>query len=72
LAGRIFVLTGRCPNLRFVVQGTVTLTNDDTKFRKGSCGNLENGDDVRVKGQRQADGTVEAREVERRDDDDND
>jgi hypothetical protein len=54
-----------------MVGATVVLTNDDTSFRRGSCSDVENGERVRVKGRRRADGFVDATEVRRDDDDDN-
>jgi hypothetical protein len=55
------------------LDGVVFTTSDETKFRRGSCRDLENRERVRVKGRRQADGSVSATEVEfRRDDDDDD
>jgi hypothetical protein len=70
LSGRIQTLSGACPNMRITLPGSVITTNKDTKFRRGSCDDLESGDRVDVKGRRQADGSVLAKEVERRGGDD--
>ena len=51
--------------MRFTLSGALVTTNQDTKFRRGSCDDLETGTRVDVKGRRQADGSVLAREVER-------
>ena len=56
--------------MRFTLPGSVVTTNKDTRFRRGSCDDLESGDRVDVKGRRQADGSVVAKEVERRGDND--
>ena len=64
LDGRVQALSGACPNMRFTLQGTPVTTNKDTKFRRGSCDDLESGDRVEVKGRRQPDGSVLAKELE--------
>jgi len=38
-----------------------------TPFKGGGCNNVRNGDDVTVRGTRQADGSVRATEVDRDD-----
>jgi Domain of unknown function (DUF5666)/Putative binding domain, N-terminal/Viral BACON domain len=65
LSGRVFALSGQCPNLLFTVEGSVVVTNDATKFKGGKCDDIENGTRVRIKGRRQSTGIVVAREVER-------
>jgi trimeric autotransporter adhesin len=62
--GRISGMSGSCPNLRFTVAGRIVTTDRETEFRDGKCSDARNGDDVRVKGFRQPDGTVHARRVE--------
>jgi hypothetical protein len=64
--GRINFIVGSCPSLRLLVDDTVVVTTSRTTFRKGSCDDLEWRDRVKVKGVRLADGTVDAREVERK------
>ena len=66
LKGSVEGLSGRCLNVRFTVAGTVVTTSRDTRFKGGSCADLENGDRVDVKGQKQPDGSVAADEVRRR------
>jgi hypothetical protein len=66
LNGSVQGLSGKCVNVRFTVAGTVVTTSRDTKFKGGSCADLENGDKVEVKGLKQADGSVAADEVRRR------
>jgi hypothetical protein len=66
LNGSVEGLSGRCVNVRFTVAGTVVTTSRDTKFKGGSCADLENGDKVEVKGRKQADGSVAADDVRRR------
>lgn len=65
-SGRVFALFGRCPDLRFMVDVTPVVTNEDTRFKGGRCGDLENGMQVRIKGRRAVTGIVTAREVEQR------
>lgn len=53
LEGKVSLLTGRCPTVQFVVAGTPVVTDGSTEFsKKGSCGDLSNGDDVTVDGVR--------------------
>ncbi|HET7220756.1 MAG TPA: BACON domain-containing carbohydrate-binding protein [Vicinamibacterales bacterium] len=65
-SGLVSALLGRCPDLRFTVDANVVITNHDTKFKGGKCGDIENGTRVRVKGRRSVTGIVTAREVELR------
>lgn len=62
--GRISGISGSCPNLRFTVAGRIVTTDRETEFKDGKCSEASNGDDVKVKGFRQPDGTVRARRVE--------
>jgi hypothetical protein len=53
LEGTVLLLSGHCPNLRFTVEATAVVTDGSTEFRKkGSCGDLSNGDGVTVDGVR--------------------
>jgi uncharacterized protein DUF5666 len=63
VTGSIETLSGSCPSLRFVVRGNAVTTNGRTDFRKGSCGDARNGEDVEVRGPRQG-GAIDARRVE--------
>jgi hypothetical protein len=63
--GKVSTLSGACPNLTFVVKDTKVTTSGSTKFKGGACDKLRNGDDVEVRGISQADGSVQATEVER-------
>ena len=45
---------------------SIVVTNEDTKFKSGRCGELADGTLVRVKGRRAVTGIVTAREVEQR------
>jgi hypothetical protein len=57
LDGLALLVTGRCPNVQFVVNGTVVVTDSKTDFRKkGSCDDLTAGAGVTVDGVR--DGVV--------------
>ncbi len=70
--GRAFFVSGRCPDLRFMVQGTIVVTDRDTNFRRGSCDHLSFGDRIEGRGFRESDGTVRATSIElkKKDDDD--
>ncbi len=72
LNGTISLLAGACPSVAFTVSSTKVATNAATTFDDGACTALRNGDDVEVKGARQADGSVLATRVEQRDEDDDD
>jgi hypothetical protein len=57
LEGLALLVTGRCPNLQFVVSGSAVVTDSNTDFRKkASCEDLSTGDSVTVDGIR--DGVV--------------
>jgi len=64
--GRINLLTGSCPALRLLVNETTVFTTSRTTFKKGSCDDLDVRDRVKITGVQFSDGTVEAREVERK------
>jgi hypothetical protein len=64
LEGKISGLSGSCPNLRFMVDGTAVTTNGETEFRDGRCSGARDGEEVTVRGLRHSDGTVHARRVE--------
>jgi hypothetical protein len=63
LAGRLSGLSGTCPSLEFTLDGNTVLTVPNTQFRP-SCGQLRNGDTVRVEGVREG-AAVWATRVER-------
>ena len=63
LEGVVGALTGACPSLSFVVNGTPVVTNASTVFA-GGCASLRNGDKVGVKGTKQPDGAVLATKVQ--------
>jgi hypothetical protein len=65
-SGTVFALSGRCPELRFAVDANVVVTNGETKFKGGKCGDIEDGTRVQVKGRRAVTGITTAREVEQR------
>jgi hypothetical protein len=68
--GRAFFVSGRCPDLRFLVQGTIVLTDRDTNFRRGSCDDLSFGDRIEGRGLRDGGGLVRATSIELKKDDD--
>lgn len=61
--GQISRLTGRCPNVAFVVNDVTVNSNESTEFRGGSCDEMAVRTWVLVKGVRQGDGTLLALHV---------
>jgi hypothetical protein len=70
LDGEVSSVQGSCPNLTFRLEGRTVRTSSGTTFRRGPCGALRNGVEVRVRGRLQLDGSVEATQVTFEDDDD--
>jgi len=64
LDGTVSGLTGACPDRTFTVLGTTVVTNSATRFEDGTCGTLQNGTRVQVKGTRQSNGSVLASHVD--------
>ena len=62
-AGKVSGLTGTCPAVSFKVATTTVTTTSTTVFRDGSCAELANGVTARVRGTRQADGSIKASHV---------
>jgi hypothetical protein len=62
--GRVSLLSGSCPTLRFTVAGRVVTTDRETTYSDGRCQDLRNNTYVVVRGFRQPNGTVDARRVE--------
>jgi hypothetical protein len=59
-------ISGSCPTISFSVAGTVVTTNASTKFDDVTCSTLKSGDTVKVEGTKQANGSVLAKEVEKK------
>jgi len=57
--------SGTCPSLTFSVSSTGVTTNASTKFEATTCTGVANGDSVEVKGGKQSNGSVLAREVDK-------
>ena len=53
-------VSGRCPNVTFVISGTTVQTNSGTDFTGGKCSDLSGGDSVNVTGTKEASGTIDA------------
>src|SRR3989442_531265 len=64
-------ITGTCPAISFTFGSTSVTTNASTTFNDTTCAALKQGDQVEVKGTRQANGSVLARKVEKDNTDDN-
>ena len=63
LGGPIRDLGGSCPSITFVIDKHHVSTNGDTKFEGKACGDLQNGDPVKVRGVVQDDRSVLAKGV---------
>ncbi len=68
LQGEIGGLSGRCPNLTFIVRRRLVRTNQQTSIQ-GGCRRVREGRDVSVTGVVQPDGSVLAERVRDEDDD---
>jgi hypothetical protein len=64
IEGIVTALAGSCPTLSFTVGSERILTDARTAFERVTCATLRNGARVEVKGSRQADRSILAREVE--------
>jgi len=62
-------ITGACPAIGFTVGSAAVTTNASTTFDDTACAALKQGDQVEVKGTRQANGSVLATKVEKDDED---
>lgn len=56
---------GSCPVITFTLNGATVVTSGTTRFDDVSCANLASGDVLRVKGLRQANGSIAASEVKK-------
>jgi hypothetical protein len=72
LRGLVSERAGECPSLTFSVHGTSVSTTGATYFKGGLCDAVQDLVEVRVKGKRQADGSVLASQVRMEEDDDDD
>jgi Domain of unknown function (DUF5666)/Putative binding domain, N-terminal len=68
IRGEVSGLVGTCTSAQFTIDRTVVVTTPATTFRRGPCRDLRNGIEVRVRGRFLASGVLEAREIELRDD----
>jgi Domain of unknown function (DUF5666)/Putative binding domain, N-terminal len=66
--GKVSGLVGTCTSAQFTIDKTVVVTTPATTFRRGPCRDLQNGIEVKVLGRFLASGVLEAREIELRDD----
>ena len=61
--GSVLTLTGKCPNLTFIVRTTLVTTSSATTFSGGKCDDVKNGKQVAVDGTTQSNGSVKATRV---------
>jgi len=71
LEGHAFLVTGGCPNISFFVDGARVAADGSTDYKKGKCGDVENGRQVKVNGVKSGD-VVRATKIELEKDDDDD
>lgn len=64
MEGTVSGLSGTCPSITFMVHGRPVQTTSATSFSHSTCTSLQNNAVVEVKGQRLADGTLQATSVE--------
>jgi hypothetical protein len=64
LEGKASFVTGRCPDIGFYVDSRLVVASAETEFRKGRCGDLSNGDNVKVSGTLRQDNGVDAKQIE--------
>jgi hypothetical protein len=62
--GTILKLSGRCPNVTFIIRTTTIVADGSTDYGNGDCGELRVLRDVAVTGTVQTDGTVRATLIE--------
>src|ERR1700730_2330025 len=62
--GTIVRVSGRCPNVTFIIRTTTIVGASSTDYHKGACGDLRIGADVAVTGTIQTDHTVRATRIE--------
>lgn len=65
IEGSMGGLKGACPSLTFGINGYSISTNGSTTFDGSACSTFKNGDKVRVKGTKQADGSVLAKSLKK-------
>jgi hypothetical protein len=64
-SGTVFGLSGRCPDVTFIVLGpTFIVVDASTDFHKSKCGDLRNGRSASGQGVIQPNGTVKATQIE--------
>ncbi len=57
-------LAGTCPALTFTAAGHLVRTDSQTQFRKGTCGDVQNGVDVVIDGELLPGGVVQATTIQ--------
>jgi hypothetical protein len=62
--GEVKGVDGSCPSIRFEVKNRTVVTNEDTDYKKGNCGDITEDRKVDVKGRLQSNGWVLADLVE--------
>ena len=62
--GPVGGMRGSCPSLSFKVRGDDVVTDGNTNFKGGSCGDIRNGQKVSVRGERRGSGPIRAQSVD--------
>jgi hypothetical protein len=63
--GVVLSVSGRCPDLTLRVGSWKVVTDKSTKFKHGSCDDIDPGRSVHVKGVTDASGVVHATQIDR-------
>jgi len=71
LEGRVFLVTGACPNISFFVDDARVVADKSTDYKDGKCGGVQNGRQVKVNGV-ESGGVVRATKIELEKDNDDD
>jgi hypothetical protein len=70
--GTISSVSGRCPGVRFIVDGVAVQTDASTDFKKSDCGDVRDGRSASGEGTTQPDGSVKATRLQVKKNDDHD
>ena len=60
ISGTVRTLSGDCPNLTLIVNGTTVVTSQSTQFAGGNCKHLQSGDDISATGAVRSNGAIDA------------
>jgi len=64
ISGLLSLLSGTCPNIRFIASGRLIVADKNTDYSRGGCKDISNGDTIQVNAITQPDGSVLATKIE--------